>query len=127
MLFKGVFAIIIRKQLQFFISFKNLKNSKKISESFNGIINFFYFFLAFFVFSLILDSSEKVDIVLGKINLSLLYNFYFWLAQQIIQPLIYGISNIHKIFTADLLEWIIKALKVIIFILGFSAVLELGY
>ena len=125
LLLRGFLAIIIKKQVQFFISFKNLNNSKKISESFNGLINFFIFFLAFFVFSLILDSSEKVGGVLGKINLSLFTILIFWLAQQIIQPLIYGISNIHKIFTADLLEWIIKALKVIIFILGFSAVLEL--
>ena len=125
LLLRGFLAIIIKKQVQFFISFKNLKNSKKISESFNGLINFFIFFLAFFVFSLILDSSEKVGGVLGKINLSLFTILIFWLAQQNIQPLIYGISNIHKIFTADLLEWIIKALKVIIFILGFSAVLEL--
>ena len=44
---------------------------------------------------------------------------------QIINPLFSKVKTIEQIFTKDLIEWITNFLKVLVFILGFCAVLEL--
>ena len=62
---------------------------------------------------------------IDKINGSLFTIIIFWSISQFIQPLFFRIKNIENILTKDLLEWIINALKIVFFILGFSAVLEI--
>ena len=50
---------------------------------------------------------------------------YFWFIGLSIQPLFLKSKNIETVLTKDLLEWIINAIKIILFILGLSAVLEI--
>ena len=49
----------------------------------------------------------------------------FWVIHQVIEPVSYILSGLDKILTRELIGWIIKSLKVLIFILGAAAVLEL--
>ena len=49
----------------------------------------------------------------------------FWFLSQVVKPLFTKIKNIEKVLTQDLIEWITSFLRVLIFILGFCAVLEL--
>ena len=44
---------------------------------------------------------------------------------QIIEPVSYVLSGLDKLLTRELIGWIIKSLKILIFILGLAAVLEL--
>ena len=44
---------------------------------------------------------------------------------QIIEPISYILSGLDKMLTRELIGWIIKSLKILIFILGLAAVLEL--
>ena len=44
---------------------------------------------------------------------------------QIIEPISYILSGLEKMLTRELIGWIIKSLKILIFILGLAAVLEL--
>ena len=49
----------------------------------------------------------------------------FWVIHQIIEPISYILSGLDKLLTRELIGWIIKSLKILIFILGAAAVLEL--
>jgi len=49
----------------------------------------------------------------------------FWTFHQIIGPLSVVIKSIGDLISRDLVNWIIKAIKVLILILGVAAVLEL--
>ena len=49
----------------------------------------------------------------------------FWVIHQIIEPISYILSGLDKLLTRELIGWIIKSLKILIFILGLAAVLEL--
>ena len=48
-----------------------------------------------------------------------------WIIHQIIEPISYILSGLDRILTRELIGWIIKSLKILIFILGAAAVLEL--
>ena len=61
---------------------------------------------------------------IDKINASLFTIIIFWTISKLIQPLFFRVKNVENLLTKDLLDWIISALKIVFFILGLSAVLE---
>jgi len=63
--------------------------------------------------------------IVDTINRTLITIFIFWVIHQIIEPISYILSGLDKVLTRELIGWIIKSLKVLIFILGLAAVLEL--
>jgi MscS family membrane protein len=69
--------------------------------------------------------SEDSRAIVDTINRTLITIFIFWLIHQIIEPISYILSGLGKILTRELIGWIIKSLKILIFILGLAAVLEL--
>ena len=69
-------------------------------------------------------SSEGREIV-DTINRTLITILIFWVIHQIIEPVSYILSGLDKLLTRELIGWIIKSLKILIFILGLAAVLEL--
>ena len=68
-----------------------------------------------------LEGREVVD----TINRTLITILIFWVIHQIIEPISYILSGLDKLLTRELIGWIIKSLKILIFILGLAAVLEL--
>ena len=62
---------------------------------------------------------------MDNLNRTLITILLFWIIHQIIEPISYILSGLGKILTRELIGWIIKSLKILIFILGAAAVLEL--
>jgi MscS family membrane protein len=69
--------------------------------------------------------SEDGRAIVDTINRTLITIFIFWIIHQIIEPISYILSGLDKVLTRELIGWIIKSLKILIFILGLAAVLEL--
>jgi len=59
------------------------------------------------------------------LNRTLITILIFWLLHQFIQPVSYLLGNLEKVLTRELIGWILKALKILIIILGAAAVLDL--
>ena len=87
-----------------------------------GPAKFFPIVLGFFVSTSYL-SVEHGGIEL--INRSLITILIFWTFHQIIGPLSVVIKSVGGLLSKDLVNWIIKAIKILILILGAAAVLEL--
>ena len=81
--------------------------------------------IGFFIASYYLEFSEESRSFIDNINKSLITILIFWLMHQFIQPVTYLLGGLEKLLTKELIGWIVKALKVLIFILGAAAVLEL--
>ena len=121
LLTKNIFRKIIKKRINLFF----LKKDKEFLSTFDKLINFLIFTLAFFISTIFLKDSVLMKSLIDKINASLFTIIIFWTISKLIQPLFFKIKNIENVVTKDLLEWLISALKIIFFILGFSAVLEI--
>ncbi len=122
---KKIIRNLLLKNFCLLIKFSNDDSKKKFSDSLFKPTEFLVFTLGFFIASNILNASEKINIFLNNLNLSFFTIIVFWVFIQIAEPLSQKIKNIKTILTKDLLDWIISAVKILIFILGFSAVLEL--
>ena len=125
LIFRGIISKLIIKRLEVLAK----KTSNKLDDSFvfamEGPARFLPVVIGFFIASYYMSFSEESREIIDTINRTLITIFIFWVMHQIIEPISYILSGLNKILTRELIGWIIKSLKILIFILGFAAVLEL--
>jgi len=125
LIFRGIISKVIIKRLQNIAK----KTTNKLDDSFvdamEGPARFLPIVVGFFIASYYMSFSEEGRAIIDTINRTLITIFIFWVIHQIIEPISYILSGLDKVLTRELIGWIIKSLKILIFILGLAAVLEL--
>ncbi len=125
LLLKGIFSKFVIKRLEKYVSKTTNNFDNSLVFSMEGPAKFFPIVLGFFVATSYLTMETRAAEFLETINRSLITILIFWTFHQIIGPLSVVIKSVGDLLSRDLLNWIIKAVKVLIFILGVAAVLEL--
>ena len=90
-----------------------------------GPARFLPIVIGFFIASYYLEFSPESQKFIDNVNKTLITILIFWLMHQFIQPVSYLLGGLEKLLSRELIGWVIKALKILIFILGAAAVLEL--
>ena len=125
LIFRGIISKIIIKRLESIAK----KTTNKLDDTFvkamEGPARFLPIVLGFFIASYYMTFSEDGRAIVDTINRTLITIFIFWVIHQVIEPISYILSGLDKVLTRELIGWIIKSLKILIFILGLAAVLEL--
>jgi len=119
---RGVFSKFVVKKLEKYVSKTTNKFDNSLVFSMEGPAKFFPIVLGFFVSTSYLTGEHSA---IELINRSLITILIFWTFHQIIGPMSAVIKSVGGLLSRDLINWIIKAIKVLIFILGLAAVLEL--
>ncbi len=119
---RGIFSKFVIKRLEKYVSKTTNKFDNSLVFSMEGPAKFFPIVLGFFISTSYL-SVEHGGIEL--INRSLITILIFWTFHQIIGPLSVVIKSVGGLLSKDLINWIIKEIKILILILGAAAVLEL--
>ena len=119
---RGVFSKLVVKKLERYVSKSTNSFDNSLVYSMEGPAKFFPIVLGFFVSTSYLTvESGTVDIV----NRSLITILIFWTFHQVIGPFSSVVKSAGGLLSRDLINWIIKAIKVLILVLGFAAVLDL--
>jgi len=125
LIFRGLISKLIIKKLELI----SKKTTNKLDDTFvkamEGPARFLPIVLGVFFASYYMSFSEEARSFIDNINRTLITILIFWIIHQIIEPISYILSGLDKILTRELIGWIIKSLKILIFILGAAAVLEL--
>ena len=125
LLFRGLISKVIINRLKKIAK----KTSNKLDDTFvqamEGPARFFPIVVGFFIASYYLEFQPESKVFIDNLNKSLITILIFWFLHQSVQPITYLLGGLEKILTKELIGWIVKALKVIIFILGAAAVLDL--
>ena len=119
---RGVFSKYVVKKLESYVSKSTNSFDNSLVNSMEGPAKFFPIVLGFFVSTSYLTvDSGMVD----TINRSLITILIFWTFHQVVGPFSSVIKSAGGLISRDLINWIIKATKILILILGFAAVLDL--
>ena len=119
---RGVFSKFVVKKLEIYVSKSTNSFDNSLVNSMEGPAKFFPIVLGFFVSTSYLTvDSGMVD----TINRSLITVLIFWTFHQVVGPFSLVIKSAGELISRDLINWIIKATKILILILGFAAVLDL--
>ena len=122
---RGIFSKFVIKRLENYVSKTTNNFDNSLVFSMEGPAKFFPIVLGFFVSTSYLTIESGAAEFLETVNRSLITILIFWTFHQIIGPLSVVIKSVGDLISRDLVNWIIKAIKVLIFILGVAAVLEL--
>ena len=119
---RGFFSKFVVKKLESYVSKSTNSFDNSLVSSMEGPAKFFPIVLGFFVSTSYLTvDSGMVD----TINRSLITVIIFWTFHQVVGPFSSVIKSAGGLISRDLINWIIKATKILILILGFAAVLDL--
>ena len=122
---RGIFSKFVIKRLENYVAKTSNNFDNSLVFSMEGPAKFFPIVLGFFVSTSYLTIESQAAEFIETINRSLITILIFWTFHQIIGPLSVVIKSVGDLISRDLVNWIIKAIKVLIFILGVAAVLEL--
>jgi len=125
LIFRGIISKVIIKRLEAVAKRTTNKLDDTFVHAMVGPARFLPIVLGFFIASYYMSFGEDARAVVDTINRTLITILIFWLIHQIVEPISYILSGLDKMLTRELIGWIIKSLKILIFILGLAAVLEL--
>jgi len=125
LIFRGIISKVIIKRLENIAKKTTNKLDDTFVQAMVGPARFLPIDIGFFIASYYMSFSEDSRAIVDTINRTLITIFIFWVIHQIIEPISYILSGLDKVLTRELIGWIIKSLKILIFILGLAAVLEL--
>ena len=125
LIFRGLISRLIIKKLEMISKRTTNKLDDTFVKSMMGPARFLPIVLGVFFASYYMSFSDDMRDFVDNLNRTLITILIFWIIHQIIEPISYILSGLDKILTRELIGWIIKSLKILIFILGAAAVLEL--
>ena len=125
LIFRGLISKLIIKKLEIISKRTTNKLDDAFVKAMEGPARFLPIVLGFFFAGYYINFSEDSRLFIENINRTLITILLFWIIHQIIEPISYVLSGLDKMLTRELIGWIIKSLKILIFILGAAAVLEL--
>ena len=106
-----------------------LKTSTQLDDTIidviEGPLKFLPVVIGFFIASSYIDFSFEVQSFIDLINRSLITIFIFWLLHQLVIPFSFLVKKFEQTISKPLVDWTLRGLKILIFILGVVAILEL--
>ena len=125
LVFRGIISKVIIKKLEVISKKTTNKLDDTFVSSLEGPARFLPIVIGFFIASYYMSFSLEGREIVDTINRTLITILIFWIIHQIIEPVSYVLSGLDQLLSRELIGWIIKSLKILIFILGLAAVLEL--
>ena len=115
---------VIRRLSKYVLRSKN-QIDDAIIDVIEGPLKFLPVVIGFFIASSYIDFSSNVQNFIDLINRSLITIFIFWLLHQLVIPFSFLIKKFEEKISKPLVDWTLRGLKILIFILGIVAILEL--
>ena len=125
LILRGLVSKFVVKRLEKYVSLTNNNFDNSLVKSLESPVKFFPIVLGFFIASNYINLDGKSAFFVASLNRTLVTILIFWTLHQIIEPVSFLVKKIEDILSKDLLNWIIKAFKILILILGVASVLEI--
>ena len=90
-----------------------------------GPLKFLPVVIGFSIATSYIEFSSEIKNFIDLINRSLITVFIFWLLHQLVIPFSFLIKKFEEKISKPLVDWTLRGLKILIFILGIVAILEL--
>ena len=125
LLFRGLISKVIIRRLETIAKRTTNKLDDTFVEAMKGPARFFPIVIGFFIASYYLEFNLESQIFVNNLNKTLITILIFWFLHQFIQPVAYLLGGLEKILARELINWIFKAFRILVIILGAAGVLEL--
>ena len=125
LLLRGIFTKFVVRRLEKYVARTTNNFDNSLVSALIGPTKFFPIVIGFFVATSYVTLGDGTQDFFDNANRTLITIIIFWTIHQLIGPLSAIVKSVGDLLSRDLLNWIIKAIKILILILGAAAVLEL--
>ncbi len=125
LLLRGLIAKFILQRLKNYVAKTSNKFDDALVEASAGPVKFLPIVLGIFMATSYMDFEGKMSVFVDNINRSLITILIFWLIHQVVEPITFLIKRVEELLSKDLLNWVIKANKILIIFFGFAATLDI--
>ena len=122
---RRLFARFLIRRLNKIVLKSSNQLDDTIVEVIEGPLKFLPVVAGFFIASSYIDFSLAVQNFIDLLNRSFITIFIFWLLHQLVVPFSFLIKKFEEKISKPLVDWTLRGLKILIFILGIVAILEL--
>ncbi len=124
-LFRSLFSKIVINRLKSIVKKSKTRIDDEILEAFSGPLRFVPIVIGVYISTQYIDLNQTLEIFSKNLNRSLITIQIFWFLYKLIDPLSFLIHKLGDVLTYDLIDWGVRILKFIIFVIGAAAVLEI--
>jgi MscS family membrane protein len=125
LLIRGLFSKFILSKLHSWAAKSTTKLDDKIVNALIPPIKFVPVILGIFFASQSLEISAEIQAFILKIERSLIAFTIFWALHRSITPISHSFKKLEKLLTRAMMQWIFKALKVMVVFIGAAVILEI--
>lgn len=125
MLIRGIFGRYVLSHLHKLSAKTTNKLDDKIVDALIPPIQFIPVILGIFFATQYLELDDSLNAFVLKIERSLIAFTIFWAMHRSLAPVSHSVKKLEKLLSRDLVQWIFKALKVIIIFIGAAIILEI--
>jgi len=122
---RRLFARFLINRLNKIVARTSNKLDNTVIEVIEGPLKFLPVVFGFFIASSYIDFSIEIQGFIDLLNRTFITIFIFWLLHQLVIPFSFVIKNFEDKISKPLVDWTLRGLKIVIFVLGVVAVLEL--
>lgn len=125
LLIRGIFSRFVLKKLHNWAAKSTTKLDDKIVDALIPPLKFIPVILGIFFAAKYLQLDEELEEFVMKIERSLIVFTIFWAIHRAAEPLSHSIKKLDKLLTKAMMQWIFKALRVMIIFIGAAVILEI--
>ena len=123
--FRSLFSKIIINRIKSLVKKSKNKIDDEVLEAFDAPLRFFPIVIGVYISTQYIDLNITLESFADNLNRSLITIQIFWLIYKLIDPLSFLAHRLGDVLTNDLIDWGVRILKFLIFVIGAAAVLEL--
>ena len=125
MLIRGIFSKFVLSYLNKWAEKSTNSFDDKIVDALIPPVKFIPVILGIFFAAQYLDLSAEAHAFVMKIERSLITFTIFWALHRACDPLSHGLKKLEKILTRAMMNWMFKALKILVVFIGAAVILEI--
>ena len=123
-IFRSLFSKIVINRLKSLAKRSKTKIDDEVLEAFDGPLRFVPIVIGVYISTQYIDLNQTLESFTINLNRSLITIQIFWFLYKLIDPLSFLMHKLGDVLTNDLIDWGVRILKFIIFVIGAAAVLE---
>jgi MscS family membrane protein len=121
---RRLFSYFLLQQLRFWTRRSRSRLDDIAIDALEPPLRFIPFVIAFYLITLLVGGGAETSHVLAQINRSLIILVIFWALFQLVGPVASLLDGTKHLFSKAMIEWIIKAGRMLFVALGAATVLE---
>lgn len=124
-LLRGLFAKFVLGRLKALTKATKTAIDDNVLKALERPVKFILVVLGLFFAIEYLSLAGRIDIIADKLIRSLIVFVIFWGLVNIVEPLSFLLKRLENIFTSSMVDWLLKAIRVVFIFIGAATILEI--